>query len=92
VLSYLVMETAAGLASGTVPTFMSVAISIHVHVMACTPVAHLRTKETMVIDLVVQSRKISRRQTALLVSAPHNNVKKARQPKQTVVEAKSIVS
>jgi hypothetical protein len=92
VLSNRVIDTAADLESETAPTCKSVAAIMHVHVIACAPVAHLRTSEAIVTDLVAQPRRMIQRQAVLFVSEAHRNVRKAIHTKQEAKEAKSMAN
>src|SRR5690349_13725222 len=74
------MDTAAAEGSGTAPFWSRIAASIAVHVPACIVVAHLRTRDVMVIDRAVHPETIMHRQTALFVSAPHKEAKKIKHP------------
>jgi hypothetical protein len=86
VLSYFMIDIAAAAGRCTAPTFSRTAASIDVHVVACAAVAHLRTRDVMVTDRVVHPPSTIRSQIVFLVSAAHRNIRKARQPKQTVKE------
>jgi hypothetical protein len=58
-----------------------------VHAAACIAVAHLKTRDVMVIDRVVHPESTMLRQTLLFVSAPYKKAKKIKHPRQTTNRA-----